>query len=513
MINIIEMLEKSAKSYPDNIAFSDPAKSITFAELQKRAQETAAAFLKESEISGKLSGGAVAFYMEKSVDAVVVMMAGVYCGAYYSFVDVRQPSDRAKRVIEILDPALIITDDENAGNLKGILEGNENAKVHNINSLLESTKNTVIDEDILNNRRAGFIDTAPLYVNFTSGSTGDPKGVMVSHRSVIDFIEVFTKRFDITCKDVLANQAPFDFDVSVKDIYSGLFAGAKVALIPREYFSNPAVLMDYLCDNEVTVIIWAVSAMCFVSIMNGLEYKVPEKLSRIMFSGEVMPVKQLNKWKKFLPDAVYINLYGPTEITCNCTYHILDREYEKDEPIPAGIPFENEKVFLLDEKDDLVTGPGIEGEICVSGTCLAIGYLKNPEKTNEAFVQNPLNRDYYERIYRTGDLGKYDENGLLYYTSRKDFQIKHMGQRIELGEIEAAAMSVEGVDRACCLYDEKKQRICLAYSGTAEKESVTEGMKIKLPPYMIPGKTVRFEDLPLNKNGKIDRNALKTELL
>ena len=187
--------------------------SRTFAELQKRAKETAAAFLKESEISGKLSGGAVAFYMEKSVDAVVVMMAGVYCGAYYSFVDVRQPSDRAKRVIEILDPALIITDDENAGNLKGILEGTESTKIYNISSLLESTEGTVIDEGALNNRRAGFIDTAPLYVNFTSGSTGDPKGVMVSHRSVIDFIEVFTKRFDITCKDVLANQAPFDFDV------------------------------------------------------------------------------------------------------------------------------------------------------------------------------------------------------------------------------------------------------------------------------------------------------------
>ena len=511
-MNITDMLDRSADLYPDRIAFSDPSKSITFEELQRKAKQAACAFLSGNVLPMADQGRAVAFYMEKSVDAIIIMMAGAYIGAYYSFVDVRQPADRAGRVISILDPVIVITDNENEKGLQEILSGSAKTPVSNIRKILEDTQNTPIDSVLLSKRRGEFYDLLPLYVNFTSGSTGDPKGVLVSHRSVIDFIEVFTKDFGINDSDIIANQAPFDFDVSVKDIYSGLYTGAQVMLIPREYFSNPSVLMDYLCDGNVTVIIWAVSAMCFVSIMNGLEYRIPDRLRMIMFSGEQMPVKQLNKWRKFLPEATYINLYGPTEITCNCTYHILDREYEKGENIPIGLPFENEKVFLLDDRDNPVTNPGVEGEICVSGTCLAIGYLKNEEKTDAAFVQNPLNKDYYERIYRTGDLGRYDEDGRLYYISRKDFQIKHMGQRIELGEIENAAMSAEGVERACCLYDEKKQRICLAYSGTAQKESVSESMRIKLPPYMIPGKTVQLDCLPLNKNGKIDRNALKEVL-
>ena len=222
-----------------------------------------------------------------------------------------------------------------------------------------------------------------------------------------------------------------------------------------------------------------------------------------------MPVKQLNKWKKYLPDAMYVNLYGPTEITCNCTYHILEREYEKDEIIPIGRAFENEKVFLLDEHDELVTQPGIEGEICVSGSCLALGYFKDKEKTDKAFVQNPLNDKLIELIYRTGDLGRYDENGLLYYSSRKDFQIKHMGQRIELGDIEVSAMSVDGVSRACCIYDHKRSKIIMFYTGEIDKDELSDRMRDKLPVFMVPGKTVCLDELPVNKNGKIDRKALE----
>ena len=231
-----------------------------------------------------------------------------------------------------------------------------------------------------------------------------------------------------------------------------------------------------------------------------------------MFSGEVMPVKQLNKWRSRIPNAKYVNLYGPTEITCNCTYHIIDREYATDESIPIGIPFLNEKVFLLDEQDCLVTGAGIEGEICVGGTCLAIGYYKDREKTDSSFVQNPLNDKYFERIYRTGDLGKYDTEGLLYYTSRKDFQIKHMGQRIELSDIDVSAMSVEGVERACSIYDGKHKKIILFYTGDIDKENLSLCIKEKLPSFMLPSKTIKLDDFPLNKNGKIDRGILEQQI-
>ncbi len=511
MINIIEMLEKTAERFPENIAFADPSDSIAFGRLLELSQKIATLFLR-GELGFRVEPEeAVAFYLEKSTYALPAMFGAVYAGAFYSFIDVRQPAERAGKVLKLLEPAVIITDEANRDSLSAALcdgRGESDGKTVLLSVLIKEAEAIEADRALLSRARESFYDLMPLYVNFTSGSTGVPKGVMVGHRSVIDFITEFVGTFGIESGDVLANQAPFDFDVSVKDIYSGLYTGARVQLVPREYFSNPSVLMDYLSENRVTVLVWAVSAMCFVSIMNGFEYRIPDAVRQVMFSGELMPVKHLNKWRKYLPSARFVNLYGPTEITCNCTYYILDREFEKDDVIPIGIPFRNEKVFLLDG-NEAVTGQGEEGEICVGGTALAIGYFKDKERTEESFVQNPLNKRYYERIYRTGDLGRYDEDGNLVYTSRKDFQIKHLGQRIELMDIEASAMSVEGADRACALYDMKRKKIILIYSGEIEREEFSEKLKEKLPPYMLPGKTVRIDSLPLNKNGKIDRKALE----
>jgi len=353
------------------------------------------------------------------------------------------------------------------------------------------------------------VDVDPLYINFTSGSTGVPKGVTVSHRSVLDFIPQFAEIFGITQNDILGNQAPFDFDVSVKDLYTALYTGAKVQIIPRAYFSQPTKLMDYLADHEVTILVWAVSAMCFVSIMNGFSYRIPSRVRQVLFSGEVMPIKHLMKWKSALPHARFVNLYGPTEITCNCTYAILpDRDFAPDEALPIGCAFPNEKVFLLDENDALVTVPGQAGEICVSGTALALGYYADPVRTAQAFTQNPLNTNWYERIYRTGDLARYDESGSLYYIGRRDFQIKHMGHRVELGEIEATAMRCDAVTRACCTFDAERQRLHLFYTGSCEKAALLAALKESLPPFMQPNTAVQLDEMPLNKNGKIDRTAL-----
>ena len=248
-------------------------------------------------------------------------------------------------------------------------------------------------------------------------------------------------------------------------------------MIPKKYFSTPKKLLDFLDERNVTSLTWAVSALCVISMLKGFRYKVPNKIRRVMFSGEVMPVKQLNYWRSYLPDALYVNLYGPTEITCNCTYYKIEREFEEGESIPIGEAFPNERVFLLDEEDRLLTEAGKLGEICVTGTALALGYYRNEEKTGQAFVQNPLNVNYPELMYRTGDLGRYDEQGELHYVTRKDFQIKHMGHRIELGEIETAFQSLPGIERVCCIYDE-------------------------------PNIFHKVEDMPITKNGKIDRKAL-----
>lgn len=495
--SVLEILEKTEKKYSNKAAFGDEIEDITFSELVSGAKSVGSYLAEKIEPCSP-----VVFCLEKSTKAITGMLGAIYARGFYSLLDIRHPAQRMESILSVLEATIIITDAKHYDLAKSL---NFNGEIVKIEDILEFP----INDKKLTEIRKEAQDIDPLYVNFTSGSTGIPKGVTVCHRSVIEFTKYFVDIFKINDTDVIGNQAPFDFDVSIKDIYSGLLTGAKVQLIPRAYFSKPMKLMDYLVDNNVTVLIWAVSAMCFVSIMNGFGYKVPSTIKKVMFSGELMPMKQLKIWQKYLPDAMYINLYGPTEITCNCTYYILDRDYEDTEILPIGIPFPNEKVFLLDEDNKLVKEPNKEGEICISGTALALGYYNDPEKTNQVFVQNPLNKRYNELIYRTGDLGKYDESGHLYYTSRKDFQIKHLGHRIELGEIEVTTMAREGVSRACCLYDSVKKKIIMFYTGEKDKKELLKELKVILPPFMLPNTINKLEEMPLNKNGKIDRNALK----
>lgn len=501
--NVLELLENSANHSPDALAFGDTEQDITFSDLEKCAKVVGTMLVDKIKIAEP-----VAFYMDKSVDATCGMFGVVYAGGFYSFLDVKQPQARTESVLRILEPKVIFTDEENFEKISGY---DTKAEIFVLSEVLRG--NVIVDEERLAEVRRNFQDVNPLYVNFTSGSTGVPKGVVVCHRSVIEFISCFTEIFGITEKDVIGNQAPFDFDVSVKDIYSGLMTGAKVQLIPKKYFSMPTNLMDYLADKEVTTLIWAVSAMCFVSVMKGFDYRLPEKIHTVMFSGEVLPIKHYKIWKQFLPNAKFVNLYGPTEITCNCTYYILDREFGDTDVIPMGRAFPNEKVFLLDENDQLVTDKDAQGEICVGGTALALGYYKDRERTNQAFVQNPLNIAYNEMIYRTGDIGKYNEDGDLVYVSRKDFQIKHLGHRIELGEIEAVSMAREGVTRTCCIYEKEKQRLILFYTGDREKIELMKELRTVLPPFMLPNSLIPVEEMPLNKNGKIDRNKLMSDFL
>ena len=377
--------------------------------------------------------------------------------------------------------------------------------------------------------RSGLIDTDPLYAIFTSGSTGVPKGVLVSHRSVLDLTEAFGETFGFAEDAVFGNQAPFDFDVSVKDIYNAMHCGGRVEVVPHRMFVMPAMLMEYLASHGINTIIWAVSALRIVSDLKALDQmqtSVPVDLRHIMFSGEVMPVKSINYWIRFFPDAVYVNLYGPTEITCNCTYHILDRHYENDELIPIGKSFPNKRVFLLERPEEdgdseaeapavpriiPVTEPDCRGEICVEGTGVALGYWNNPARTAESFTARPGAPATLNRIYRTGDLGYYNKDGDLMFAARADNQIKHMGHRIELGEIEAALNAIDFIDVACCFYDQKKEKIICVYQAEEDRrKQIIQALSDRLPKYMRPNRYLRMEQMPLNAHAKIDRRLLRT---
>lgn len=496
MTNVLEYLEHAAKRSPSKTAVQDPDKSCTYAELLQSAQAVGSA------VCGLVPPRSpVIVFTEKSVDALTAFMGIVYAGCFYVMVNPEHPASRIAQILSVTDARLVLTDEAHMGKLK---ESGYTRAVHSIESLL----GTPIRPGRLAQIRAGSADTDPLYCNFTSGSTGVPKGVLVSHRSVIDFISYFTELFHITGEDVIGNQAPFDFDVSVKDIYSCFSTGAKLVIIPKKMFSIPVQLLDYLCEHKVTTLIWAVSALCMITTLKGFTYRVPQTVNKVLFSGEAMPVRHLNQWRKYLPDALYVNLYGPTEITCNCTYYVVEREFAKDESLPIGRPFPNERVFLLDETDNLITAPEQTGEVCVAGTALALGYYNAPQQTAKAFVQNPLNRTYPETIYRTGDLAYYNADGDLVFAGRKDFQIKHMGHRIELEEIERSMGSCQGVVRACCVFDTKRNRIVAFYVGETEKDALYAELAAKLPVYMIPSVFHKMESLPVTPNGKLDRKLL-----
>ncbi|MBR0163236.1 MAG: amino acid adenylation domain-containing protein [Lachnospiraceae bacterium] len=513
-LTVLDWLEAQEKRIPEKCAVIDPEGRMTYAALAKYARCVGRALAKED-----VAGGAVAIFADKTCHTFAAMLGVLYASAFYSVIDKGHPAPRARAMVETLRAKVILCDSasvEQAGerfrdmsvrliDLTRCMRDNE----PQADSRTDTAKDSRDEEqnDPLPAIREALTDSAPMYCNFTSGSTGTPKGVLIGHRSVTDFIPVFTETMGLTEQDVFGNQAPLDFDVSVKDLYSALYLGATVALIPQKYFMNPTALTGFLAAHDVSILIWAASALVVLSVMKGLSLARMERLRRIIYSGEALPKTHRMHWHEVYPDVTFVNAYGPTEITCNCTYHVLTEEDIPADDVPVGIAFRNKKVFLLDDEDRLVTESNRQGEICVAGTCLAIGYLG--EAGTEAFVRNPVNDLYEERIYRTGDIGRYDDAHRLFFCGRRDFQIKHMGHRIELFEIERAAESVEGVARACCLYDEAGTKIVLAEEGVADTGRVRSALKEKLPRYMLPGVIRYVEHIPLNKNGKADRAALR----
>jgi amino acid adenylation domain-containing protein len=364
-----------------------------------------------------------------------------------------------------------------------------------------------IDDEALAAIRDRQLDTDPIYIVFTSGSTGIPKGVVACHRSVIDYIENLSDVLGFNEDTRFANQTPLYFDACLKELYPTLKFGATTYIVPKSLFMFPIKLVEFLNEYKINTVCWVVSALTMISSFKTFDKVVPQYLHTIAFGSEVFPIKQFNIWKETLPNAKFTNLYGPTECTGMCCYYNVNRDFALDEVMPVGRPFHNTEILLLNEKNERAKA-GEVGEICVRGTSLTLGYYHNFEKTNEAFVQNPLNDRYPELIYRTGDLGKYNEFGELVFVSRKDYQIKHMGHRIELGEIEVNVNMLDGISTSCCVYQKEKGKIVLFYVGEMEVKDLVSTLKDKLPRYMIPNRVEKLDTMPLTANGKLDRVTL-----
>lgn len=497
---LTEYIDHAMSQWPEKTAYGDKNRSINFREVREESYKVASTILKKG-----YHHEPIAVYLDKSVECVTSFFGVACSGNFYTPLDTQMPLSRVEKIMNTLRPRAVITDrthKREASKFAGSVEM----------LVYEDIQLQRANDVAVRNSMENIIDTDVLYVMFTSGSTGVPKGAILSHRAIADFVEWVVKCYGLDETVIIGNQEPFYFSGSIFDIYVPLVVGGTMYIIPQETFSFPAILMQFMFDHHINTIGWVPSALNMVSMLGALYSPYLPELRHVQFGGEVMPVKQLNRWRKAYPNVIFINMYGPTEAADTCAYYIVDRTFEETESLPIGRSCNNKEVFLLDEQDKLICEPGRVGELCVRGTGLAYGYYNNPEKTKENFVQNPLQEAYAEIIYRTGDLAKYNEHGELLYVSRKDFQIKHMGNRIELGEIETAATSLSGIESCACLYDTKRSRIVMFYTGTMEEQEIMSGMGALVPEYMMPNRWVWLEKMPINLNGKIDRLKLKEML-
>ena len=493
--NILEYLEQTVPRVPDKVAFADDNMQLTFAEISRNAKAIGTALLKDG-----LYGEPVVVFMEKSPAAINAFFGVVYAGCYYVPLDVEMPAFRIEMILEQLKPRAVICDGETE---KLLPKFGYQGKAYPFDQIT----GTSIDDAALLKVREKQLDIDPIYIVFTSGSTGVPKGILACHRSVIDYIENLSEVLGFSEETVFGNQTPLYFDACLKELYPTLKFGATTWLVPKACFSFPIKLVEYLNTHRINTICWVVSALTMISATGTFKTVRPETLHTVAFGSEVFPVKQFRLWKEVLPNASFTNLYGPTEATgMSCYYHVT-REFSDTDAIPIGRPFRNTGIILLDEQNR-EAAYGEPGEICIRGTCLTMGYYGQPDKTAEVFTQNPLQTRFPELIYRTGDIAHYNEDGDLVFVSRKDYQIKHMGHRIELGEIEINCGLYDGVETVGCIYDKAKGKIVLFYTGSAEKSELATYLKQRLPRYMQPNKVFRLEQMPHTPNGKLDRKAL-----
>lgn len=500
--NAFEYLELTAGRVPNKVAFADEKQSFSFAELEKNAVSVGTCIACRIGVESGVRKSA-AVLVDRTAISLIGMLGALAAGFTYVPLDVKMPDERLTVIWETVRPAVILFAEkdrryaEKWSDIAPIISLEEAMQTSPEYASLAKIRETVLDID-------------PVYTIFTSGSTGMPKGIVISHRALIDFTEWMTDECGVTECDVLGNQAPFYFDLSVKDIYQTLRSGCTTYILPKKFFMFPTLLVDFLNEKAITTLIWATSAFRMTADSGILAKKAPKTVCKIILGGEALQAKHLNVWKNALPTVEVINLYGPTEVTVDCTMYKIDKNFADNEPVPIGRACRNMEILLLDENLKPVRN-GEPGEICVRGIGLALGYYGDPEKTAAAFVQNPLNPNYPDKLYRTGDIAKLGDDGELYFLSRRDDQIKHMGYRIELGEIETALGSLPEIRSAICFFDEAEDKIVCCAATDAELSVIINELKTRLPVYMLPNKWKIFDRLPNNANGKIDRAVLKEQ--
>lgn len=494
--NVLEYLENAAKLWPDNTAFEDEKERMSFAELMDAAQRigtgvTAHAALRQP----------VAVVMtDRSVRCVAAMMGVVYAGCPYSPLDAALPAERLQIIFDLLRPAAILCDESTRA---GVEAAGYPCPVLTYEQLVQ----TEIDAPKLAAIRAQASVWDVLSILFTSGSTGVPKGVAQSQYSYLTYTDSNAERFGFTQQDVFGNQSPFFYANSITDLYQPVKLGAPVYIIPARCLSFPKMLVDTLQEKRITVLCMTPSSYVKAAASGKMEVGCLQDLKYIVLSGEAAHWQTLEVWLKAAPHAKVWNFYGSTELL-GVAVQRLDRAYADGDLIPVGERYKCVEVLIVDE-DGNEAPRGEKGEMFISSPWLFSGYYRDTERTDAAFVSDPLDRGYRTRYYCTGDIGRIDADGSLTVHGRKDSQIKRAGYRMELGEVEAALQVVPGWENGLVLYDKESGKLACFWTGALTQKEIQASLKKSLPRYALPDTYIHLDEMPYTATMKIDRVKLR----
>jgi amino acid adenylation domain-containing protein len=494
----------------------------TYGLLERRSNQLARVLIDH----GCRPGDRVCLLAPKSPAAIAAILAIYKAGAVYVPLDPASPAARLQRIMAACEPqSLLVTRGTAAlaghllqlgaprtvvtGSLEsGPIEGDTVRTAFDLGSAAEvSDARPDIARD----------DDAPAHILFTSGSTGMPKGVVITHANVWNFVAWANKYFGVRSRDRQSLHSPLAFDLSTYDIFGTLAAGASLYPVPAELNVLPNKLAEFIRRARLTQWFSAPSVLSYMAQLDVVDNGDFPSLERVIWCGEVFPIPALRYWMLRIPHATFTNLYGPTEATIASSYYRVPSVPDEDAlPVPIGTACPGEELLVLDE-DRRPVSAGAIGEICLAGSGLSPGYWREPELTDAAFVIYDDGRGGARRIYRTGDLGRVDPQGLVHFVGRRDSQIKSRGHRIELGEIEAALHALPDLRESAVVAVPSDgfggTVVCCAYVPVSGAQvtpaTLRRQLAAVLPPYMLPSQWKAFDRLPLNGNGKTDRGVLR----
>ncbi|HEX2030313.1 MAG TPA: amino acid adenylation domain-containing protein [Actinomycetota bacterium] len=513
------LLHASAGSHPEAPAVVDGERTLSYADLERRSNQLAQ-LLREQ---GVRRGDRVGLYLEKSAASVVGIYGAMKAGAAYVPIDPRAPVARASYIAGNCGIRALVTAGEKAGTWAQLLHGEspiealvlpgEDAPDADIPRRVPVFGREAVDGQPAEPPGVPVVDQDLAYILYTSGSTGDPKGVMLSHRNAMTFVEWAADLVAVRPEDRLSSHAPLHFDLSIFDLFAAALGGASVHLVPPETSVFPVEVVRFIEGHGITVWYSVPSILSMLTLRGGLGPGALPTLRTVVFAGEVFPTKYLRELMRLVPHAEFLNLYGPTETNVCTWYRVPDIPEDQTEPIPIGRAIDNLEVFAVTD-DGRLASPGEVGELHVRGGGVMQGYWGDPERTSRVLIANPFGGEVRDPVYRTGDLVREDEDGNYRFLGRRDSQIKSRGYRIELGEIEAALNGHPSIVECAVVAvpDELITNRIEAYVVVRDGVDAAHLIRFcseRLPSYMIPQR-FRFSDtLPKTSTGKIDRQALR----